>query len=171
MLKTAQILALPGQQGNQIGLFAFAKYDDLGKQYLKAKNDYIDEVLPKNKGFGLANIWDGEGSNQNAALTVFRHLDSATVTKGFIGDTPLTGWVVDYPIFEQLHYLLVAGFNVYGSAGLQIASRTYMDLLRQDAEDNFLRLMPAMQRQTIFDSWYPGFDSLRTVPPLLSITS
>ena len=167
--KNAQLLALPGQQGNQIGLFAFAKYDDLGKQYLKAKDAYIDQVLPKNKGFGLDNIWDGDGINQNAALTVFRHLDSATVTKGFIGDTPLTGWVVDYPTFEQLHYLLVAGFNVYGSAGLQIASRTYMDLLRQDAEDNFLRFMPAMERRTIWNSWYPGFDSLRTAPPLLSI--
>lgn len=169
LVKQAQNLALPGQQGNQIGLFAFDKYNDLGKQYLKEKNAYIDQVLPKNKGFGLDNIWDGEGINQNAALTVFRHSDSATVSKGFIGDTPLTGWVVDYPIFEQLHYLLVAGFNVYGSAGLQIASRTYMDLLRQDAEDNFIRFMPAMQRETIFNSWYPGFDSLRMAPPLLSI--
>jgi hypothetical protein len=169
LAKNAQLLGLPGQQGNQVGLFAFAKFDDLGKQYLEAKNSYIDKILPKNKGFSLANIWDGEGANQNAALTVFRHLDSATVTQGFIGDTPLTGWVVDYPGFEQLHYLLVAGFNVYGSAGLQIASRTYMDLLRQDAEDNFLRLMPAMVRQTIWNSWYPGFDSLRTAPPQLSI--
>ena len=169
LAKQAQILALPGQQGNQVGLFAFAKYDELGKQYLKAKDEYIDEALPKNKGFGLDFIWDGDGVNENAALTVFRHLDSATVTKGLIGDTPLTGWVVDYPTFEQLHYLLVAGFNVYGSAGLQIASRTYMDLLRQDAEDNFLRFMPAMERQTIWNNWYPGFDSLRTAPPLLSI--
>ena len=168
LAKNAQLLALPGQQGNQVGLFAFTKYDDLGKQYLKAKNTYIDQVLPKNKGFGLNIIWDGEGTNQNAALTVFRHLDSATVTQGFIGDTPFTGWVVDYPIFEQLHYMLVAGFNVYGSAGLQIASRTYMDLLRQDAEDNFLRFMPSMQRQIIYNSWYPGFDSLRTALPLLS---
>lgn len=169
LAKNAKLLALPGQQGNQIGLFAFTKYDDLGKQYLEAKNAFIDQLLPKNKGFGLANIWDGEGTNQNAALTVFRHLNSATVTKGFIGDTPLTAWVVDYPVFEQLHYLLVAGFNVYGSAGLQLASRTYMDLLRQDAEDNFLRLMPAMERQAMYNSWYPGFDSLRTAPPLLSI--
>ena len=169
LAKNAQLLALPGQQGNKIGLFAFAKYIESGKQYLKAKNAYIDKILPKNKGFGLHYIWDGEGTNQNAALTVFRHVNSATVTKGFIGDTPLTGWVVDYPIFEQLHYLLVAGFNVYGSAGLQLASRTYMDLLRQDAEDNFLRFMPAMERQTIWDRWYPGLDSLRTAPPLLSI--
>jgi hypothetical protein len=162
-------LALPGQQGNQVGLFAFTKYDDLGKKYLKEKNAFIDQVLPENKGFGLDNIWDGGGVNQNAALTVFRHLDSATVTKGFIGDTPLTAWVVDYPAFEQLHYLLVAGFNVYGSLGLQVASRTYMDILRQDAEDNFLRLMPAMERQSIYNSWYPGHDSKRIAPPQLSI--
>ena len=167
--KNEHLLGLPGQQGNQVGLFAFAKYNDLGKQYLKAKNEYIDQVLPKNKGFGLADIWDGEGTNQNAALTVFRHLGSATVTQGFIGDTPLTAWVLDYPTFEQLHYLLVAGFNVFGSVGLQIASRTYMDLLRQDAEDTFLRFMPALQRQTIYNLWYPGFSSLRTAPPLVSI--
>ena len=170
LAKNAQLLALPGQQGNQIGLFAFLKYDDLGKQCLKAKNEYIDQFLPKNKGCGLNDIWDGEGINQNAALTVFRHLDSATVTQGLIGDTPLTGWVIDYPLFEQLHYMLVAGYNVYGSAGLQISSRTYMDLLRQDAEDNFLRFMPAKQRQRIFNSRYPGFNSLRTAPPLLSIS-
>jgi len=164
-----QLLALPGQDGKKIGLLEFIKYDELGKQYLKNKNAYIDSVLPKDKGFGLSYIWDGEGINQNAALTVFRHLDSATVTKGFIGDTPLTGWVIDYPIFEQLHYLLVAGFNVYGSVGLQLASRTYMDLLRQDAEDNFLRFMPARRRQSIYDSWYIGPNSIRTAPALFNI--
>jgi len=169
LAKNAQLLALPGQKDIQVGLFAFIKYDALGKRYLKAKDAYIDQVLTQNKGFGLDNIWDGGGTNQNAALTVFRHLNSATVTKGFIGDTPLTAWVVDYPIFEQLHYLLVAGFNVYGSAGLQIASRTYMDILRQDAEKNFLRLMPAMKRWTIYNSWYIGRNGLRAADPLFSI--
>ena len=134
-----------GQTSSEIGLFAFAKYNDLGKQYLKAKNAYIDEVLPKNKGFGLANIWDGGGVNQNAALTVFRHVDSATVTKGFIGDTPLTGWVVDYPIFEQLHYLLVAGFNVYGSSGRGVAifAKAFMSIPAQQAAKTTRPLMPA----------------------------
>ncbi|MGR9086986.1 MAG: fatty acid cis/trans isomerase [Gammaproteobacteria bacterium] len=59
----------------------------------------------------MDNIWDGDGENQNAALTIFRHFDSTTVTKGLIGDKPLTGWVIDYPFFERLHNLLVAGFN------------------------------------------------------------
>jgi hypothetical protein len=163
------LLGLPGEEGDDIGLFGWAKFDKFGKQYLKAKDDFINAALPKNKGFGLANIWDGDGNNQNAALTIFRHFDSATVVKGLVGDTPLTGWVVDYPTFERLHYLLVAGFDIYGTAGHQIASRTYMDILRQDAEDNFLRFMPAMQRQTMYDSWYVGSDSLRTAKPLFSI--
>lgn len=46
--------------------------------------------------------------------------------------------------------MLVAGFDIYDTVGHQIASRTYMDILRQDAEDNFLRFMPAAQRQAIY---------------------
>jgi len=164
-----QILGLPGEEGDQIGLMGWRKFDAFGKQYLKMKDRFIDLLLAKDQGFGLDNIWDGDGENQNAALTIFRHFDSATVTKGLIGDTPLTAWVLDYPIFERLHYLLVAGFNVYGTAGHQVASRTYMDILRQDGEDNFLRFMPAKQRQAIYDSWYLGFKGLRTADGLFSI--
>lgn len=164
-----QILGLPGEEGDQIGLMGWTKFDAFGKKYLKMKDRFIDLLLPKDQGFGLDNIWDGDGENQNAALTIFRHFDSATVTKGLIGDTPLTAWVIDYPIFERLHYLLVAGFNVYGTAGHQIASRTYMDLLRQDGEDNFLRFMPEKQRQAIYDSWYQGFDGLRTADAFFNI--
>jgi hypothetical protein len=164
-----QILGLPGEEGDRIGLMGWTRYDDFGKRYLKKKDRFIDLLLAKDQGFGLANIWDGGGENQNAALTIFRHFDSATVTKGLIGDTPLTAWVIDYPIFERLHYLLVAGFNVYGTAGHQIASRTYMDILRQDGEDNFLRFMPAKQRQAIYNSWYRGFKGFRTADALFSI--
>ena len=169
LAQNQELLNLPAEQGNQIGLFSLFKYDDLGKQYMKKKEAFIDKILAKNEGFGLNNIWDGEGTNQNAALTIFRHLDSATVTKGFIGDTPLTAWVMDYPIFEQLHYLLVADFNVFGKVGLQVASRTYMDILRQDAEDNFLRLMPAMERQSIYNSWYLGENGPRKADPLFNV--
>ncbi len=169
LAENSQLLGLPGEEANDIGLFGWTKFDQFGKQYLKVKDEFINSMLPKNKGFGLANIWDGDGNNQNAALTIFRHFDSATVVKGFVGDTPLTGWVVDYPTFERLHYLLVAGFDIYGTTGHQVASRTYMDILRQDAEDNFLRFMPAMQRQTLYDSWYIGSDSVRNAEPLFSI--
>jgi len=164
-----QLLGLPGQEADEIGLFGWTKYDDYAKAFLKKKEAFINENLPKDSGFGLENIWDGDGDNPNAALTVFRHYDSATVVKGFIGAVPLTGWVVDYPIFERLHYLLVAGFNVFGTAGHQLASRTYMDILRQDAEASFLRFMPASQREPIYHSWYQGTSSFRAVEPLFSI--
>jgi hypothetical protein len=164
-----RILGLPGAESDEISLFGFSKFDEFGEEYLAKKNAFYEQALPKGQGFGLQHIWDGGGENQNAALTIFRHFDSATVSQGFIGDTPLTGWVVDYPIFERLHYLLVAGFNVFGTAGHQLASRSYMDIVRQDAEDNFLRFMPISQRQAIYDSWYLGLKSLRTAKPLFNI--
>jgi hypothetical protein len=55
--------------------------------------------------FNLDVLWDGEGHNDNAALTVFRHFDSASVEKGLLGGTPQTAWVVDYPLLERIHYL------------------------------------------------------------------
>lgn len=81
---------------------------------------------------------------------------SATVVKGLVGDTPLTGWVTDYPLLKRIHYLLVAGFNVYGPGEHQLATRMYMDFLRMDAENNFLRVMSAGQRQKMHDNWYQG---------------
>ena len=78
------------------------------------------------------------------------------MVKGLIGDTPLTGWIVDYPIFERIHYLLVAGFNVYGTVDHQLATRKYIDFLRMDGGNNFLRLMPADQRKKMHDNWYQG---------------
>lgn len=164
-----QILGLPGEEADDIGLFGFSKFDEFGLQYLQKKDEFIASVRPKDQGFGLTDIWDGDGHNPNAALTIFRHFDSATVTQGLIGDAPLTAWVVDYPLLERLHYLLVAGFNVYGTAGHQVASRTYMDILRQDGENTFLRFMPAQQRLAIYDSWYQGFSSFRTADPLFSV--
>ena len=35
-------------------------------------------------------IWSGDGINPNAALTVFRHFDSASVAQGLVGNKPKT---------------------------------------------------------------------------------
>jgi len=169
LAKHNRILGLPGEESDEIGLFGWTKYDEYGRHYLALKNEFLDSVLPPGQGLELHNVWDGDGLNQNAALTIFRHNDSATVVKGLVGDLPLTGWVVDYPIFERLHYLLVAGFNVFGTAGHQLASRTYMDIVRQDAEHNFLRFMPAVQRPVIYADWYRGASGWRTADPLFNI--
>ena len=102
------------------------------------------------------------GSNQssmderNRALTIFRHTDSATVMHGLIGDYPETSWIIDYPLLERIHYLLVAGYDVYGNVGHQLSSRLYMDFLRMEGENFFLAYLPVSHRRKIRDSWYMG---------------
>ena len=70
----------------------------------------------------LAAVWDGfdtnaDGNrhNPNAALTVLRNFDSATVLTGLIGEPPKTAWLIGYTLFERIYYLLVAGYDVYGN--------------------------------------------------------
>ena len=102
-------------------------------------------------------LWDGDGkTNKNAALTIFRHLDSASVSYGFLGDYPETAWVLDYSVLERIHYLLVAGFDVYGNVGHQINTRMYMDLLRTEGENYFLAFLPVKTRHQLRESWYQG---------------
>jgi Fatty acid cis/trans isomerase (CTI) len=167
--ENSQLLSLPGEEEDNIGLLDWIKYDDLGKKYLRMRDKFNDSLLPENQGFGLEHIWDGEGENRNAGLTIFRHYNSATVVKGLVGKTPLTAWVVGYPLLERLHYLLVAGFNPYSTASHQLASRTYMDILRQGAQNNFLRFMPAMERQSIYNSWTLDATSFRTADAYFNI--
>ncbi len=163
LLQQQQDLALPAAAGDKIGLFKWRDFDELARDYLEKKEAFANQLIARYGGLKIDAIWNGEGNNPNAALTVFRHFDSASVVEGFVGDTPLTGWVVDYPLFEQLHYLLVAGFNVYGTVGHQLATRTYMDYLRMGAENNFLRFMPEKQRKAMHDSWYRGISGRLTL--------
>jgi hypothetical protein len=99
-------------------------------------------------------VWDGNGTNKNAALTIFRHFDSATVEKGLLGPPPKTAWVIDYQLLERIHYLLVVGYDVYGNLSHQLDTRLYMDFLRMEGEANFLLLLPEAARITERDFWY-----------------
>ncbi len=152
-------LRIPSEREERIGLIkAWHAYFDYAQRYFLAKVDFLNRSYPPGQGYGLQQIWDGEKSNRNAALTVYRHFDSATVVKGFVGEVPKTGWVIDYPLLERIHYLLVAGFNVYGNVGHQLATRTYMDFLRIEAELNFLVFLPREQRIPLYRHWYRGTD-------------
>lgn len=144
--------------------FRFARAQ---KRYRDAKNQYLDNQYENGLENSLNSIWNGSNNhltdanrntiaNDNAALTIFRHFDSATVEKGLLGNEPKTVWVLDYPIFERIHYLLVAGFNVYGNVGHQLSTRLYMDYLRMESENNFLDFLPSAQRKPLRDSWYKG---------------
>jgi hypothetical protein len=150
-------LKMPTQAGSSAKILSTWKtYSKSQEDYLKAKSEVLDQHFPNGEHLTLDLIWDGDGDNQNAALTVFRHFDSASVVKGLVGEEPLTAWLIDYPILERIHYLLVAGFDVFGGMGHQLTTRLYMDFLRLEGEFNFLALLPPETRLTERSRWYEG---------------
>ncbi|MET0543278.1 MAG: fatty acid cis/trans isomerase [Variovorax sp.] len=155
-------LTLPTGSSNE-GLVSWLHYARLEGDYRKARLEVLQRSLagPGPSKLDLDRIWDGDGRNDNAGLTVFRHYDSATVVKGLVGDAPKTGWVIGYPLLERLHYLLVADFDIYGNIGHQLDSRLYMDFLRMEGEFNFLTMLPIARRNATRDAWYLG-DNLST---------
>ncbi len=87
-------------------------------------------------------------------MSIFRHFDSASVNKGLIGEVPQTMWLFDYPLLERTYYQLAVNFDVFGNVSHQAQTRLYFDLIRNGAEQNFLRLMPANSRDDFLDDWY-----------------
>ncbi len=120
-------------------------------QVNQSKYEFYRKNMPQ--GLDLNSLWDGEGVNSSALLTVYRHHDSATVLRGAKGQVPKTIWVLDYPIFEDIYYNLVAGYNVYGPILHQVTTRLHMDLSRINAQDLFLSFLPEEKRHFYRDQW------------------
>jgi len=155
--QNAEYLSMPTEMGNNLNLLsAWTIYWRRLQHYLLARQASFEKMHSVDLADALSYIWKGGGDNHNAALTVFRHTDSASVRYGLTGDFPKTAWILDYPTLERIHYLLVAGFNVYGNIGHQLNTRLYMDFLRMEGEDNFLLFLPVGDRKRIRDSWYRG---------------
>jgi hypothetical protein len=157
LAENAHLLDLPAEHAEG---FApprlWLEYNVKQREYMKARGAVYDRIDPEHRGPTLDWLWDGEGWNRNALLTVFRNFDNATVLRGFVGEIPKTAWVMDYPIFERIYYNLVAGYDVYGKVGHQVATRLYMDHLRMQSEIVFLGLLPAELREPLRASWYKG---------------
>jgi hypothetical protein len=143
-------LRLPAEDESAAGPLKWRRYAGFEEAYLQAKSKVM------RAGPTLDELWDGDGRNPNAALTVVRHFDSASVVQGLLGAEPQTVLVIGYPLLERIHYLLVAGFDVYGNVAHQLATRLYMDFLRMEGEMNFLALLPRESRQGVHDRWYRG---------------
>jgi hypothetical protein len=135
--------------------WAYRKHER--NEYIRLRGQAYRELQPE--GPSLEDIWDGEGTNTNAALTVFRHFDNATVVKGLVGAIPKTLWVMDYPMLERTYYELVVNFNVFGTAAHQAETRLYFDLIRSGGENNFLHFMPPEVRTAMRNAWYQGSDA------------
>jgi hypothetical protein len=152
ILQQAENLRLPAEASSQTFSIAdWLSYSRGQVRYINAKSEYINNKMDLDRGLLLSNVWSG---NENAALTVFRHVDNATVLKGSIGKQPKTAWIIDYPVLERIHYLLIAGFDVFGNIGHQVKTRLYMDFLRIESEMNFVSLLPNKNRKEVMNSWY-----------------
>ena len=148
------LLAMPGQLDNLGDLWGvWRAYRDKRNQYEELRREHYSDLATD-----WSQIWRG---NDNALLTVFRHHDSASVRKGLIGAVPQTLWWMDYPLLERTYYQLVVNFDVFGNVSHQAQTRLYFDLIRNGAELNFLRLLPADSRQALLDSWYEGGGQLK----------
>ncbi|MBC3198589.1 fatty acid cis/trans isomerase [Pseudomonas poae] len=149
------LLAMPGQNdevGSVLGLWL--SYRDKRNQYEALRRDSYADLPPP----AWSTLWAG---NDNALLSIFRHFDSASVTKGLIGDVPQTMWLFDYPLLERTYYQLAVNFDVFGNVAHQAQTRLYFDLIRNGAEQNFLRLMPADSRESFLDDWYQNSGKLK----------
>ena len=156
MQQARQKIALPAEAQSNALPTSWLTYAAMEKKYLKAKSIFIEKEIKNKIPVTLDLLWDGDGVNDNATLTIFRHNDAASVVKGLVGNAPQTAWVLTYPLFERIHYLLVAGYDVYGNLGHQLNSRLYMDFLRMEGEFNFLNFIPLTHREQVRKNWYRG---------------
>lgn len=156
--KAKDLLILPGLYGSDVKLASTLpltkKIVEHREGYRKLRAEEIKKNYPK--GYALKDLWNGEGENENALLTVFRHNDNSVVMKGWQGDVPKTLFFLDYALLERLVYNLVVNFDVYGNVSHQTLTRVYMDLLRMEAEEIFLSFLPPESRDSLRSSWYKG---------------
>lgn len=167
-----QNLQLPASDESTVSPLRWLKYVEREYAFLRSKSRFIQKAVADRVPVNLDLLWNGrngvpdaENANPNAALTVFRHDDTATVVKGLWGHQPQTAWLISYDLLERIHYLLVAGFDVFGNVGHQLSSRIYMDFLRMESELQFLTLLPKREREQVRKHWYRG--SVETVKKFL----
>jgi hypothetical protein len=152
LFSQADNLELPSDYSvNNLASVSWYKYSKREKSYLNAQQELGGSIKNLKELIGLPSIWSG---NENAALTIFRNVDSGVVKKGLLGSAPKTAWLVSYPVLERIHYLLVAGFDIYSPVKHQLVTRLYMDFLRIESEMAFITFLPKNKRKEIIESWY-----------------
>ncbi len=132
--------------------------------YEKAYASSLAKYKPK--GYSIDDVWNGDKKNLNAWLTILRNETNATVMHGRKGGVPPTFWLIDYSGYERLYYSLVADYRYWGGEQSKIATWEFMGYLRQEFEDNFLRLLPENDRAQYRNRWTRGIgqELLFTMP-------
>ena len=153
-------LDLPAGSGDiYTPIMHWRRYANQERRLLAEKDERLSGLAIMIEASGLDLVWDGDGTNDNASLTIFRHEDSASVEKGLLGSPPKTAWLIGYGLLERIYYLLVSGYDPYGNVGHQLLTRLYMDFLRMEGESNFLRMLPREARDREREFWYREADS------------
>jgi hypothetical protein len=152
----AENLKMPAESKSDFKLLSALgnNYYKRAAEYRKDRRDFY--AANYYNGLDHKAIWTGNRPTDFPIMTVFRHFDSASVHRGVLGALPRTLWVIDYPLLERIYYSLVAGFDVYGTAGHQLGTRLYMDAIRVEGESNFLDFMPIDTREETMKSWNIG---------------
>jgi len=141
-------MILPASQKGELAPFADSRekyWQGVGKKY-----DFFKTSKTK---LDTSWIWNGDKTNTNAALTIYRHFDSANVVRGFRGESPKTIWLMDYHVFETVYYNLAAGYNVFGPIAHQLNSRLFMEVSRIASEDLFITLLAPEVRVATREAW------------------
>lgn len=156
--RAASAIRLPAAEGSNASLLDWRALAASEDAFLSTKSAEVNRRLGAEVPVDLSLVWRGDGHNPNAALTVFRHFDSASVVKGLVGEPPKTAWLIGYTLLERIYYLLVAGYDVWGNTAHQLQTRLFMDFMRMEGESNFLMLLPRSARMPLRDHWYRGVD-------------
>ena len=158
LAREAEVTRLPAAEGSDASLLAWRALAASEDRFLATKADALNRRFGGSRPADLSIVWRGEGHNPHAALTIFRHFDSASVVQGLVGEVPKTAWLIGYALLERIHYLLVAGYDVWGNTAHQLETRLFMDYLRMEGEANVLMLLPQAARVPLRDAWYRGVD-------------
>jgi len=152
----------PSVQDPQLGLETWEVFMDRSAfgnaEYLDAHAAAIARLSPA--GWSLDAIWDGDGNNRNAWLTVLRHETNVSVLQGAQGGIPRTFWLIGYSGLERMYYDTVAGFAYWEGDAEKLETLLFFNFLRQEFEDNFLLLLPPQQREPIRDQWTQGIGAI-----------
>jgi hypothetical protein len=128
------------------------------RDYLDAYAEAQARLNPD--GWTLDAIWDGDGNNRNAWLTVLRHETNVSVLQGAQGGVPRTFWLLGYSGLERMYYDTVAGFEYWAGDGQKLETLLFFNFLRQEFEDSFLLLLPPDQRESIRQRWTQGVGAI-----------
>jgi hypothetical protein len=156
LYKQAQTeLIMPAEGDGLKTNISFHKYKKAEQNFLALRSARVQKLYPQ--GPKLTDLWNGDGNiNPNAALTIFRHFDGASVHNGLLGANPRSVNVFDYAIFERVYYTFAAEYNVFGSIRHNLSTREYADVLRREGEDLFLSFFSPNDRMILRKNWYQG---------------